>query len=226
MIDITPTSREHYDATDGQQCAKCFNLMTPAWKSNDISSAYPVNYWHGFVAFRWHVVIFGVTSGFMNIFPHILKMFFIGIGSQCQWSYPEGSKLLAKLEHPWRRHQMETFSTLLALCAGNSPVTGEFPSQRPVTRSFDVFIDLRLNIRLSKQSPGWWFQTSSRSLWRHCNDSWHVPQACSAFFTIWSIVAPDPFSLMEVLISVFRADHYLSHLSFSVTEVRCVALLY
>ena len=40
---------------------------------------------------------------------------------------------------------METFSALLAICAGNSPVTGEFPSQRPVTRSFDVFFDLRLN---------------------------------------------------------------------------------
>ena len=37
---------------------------------------------------------------------------------------------------------METFSTLLALCEGNSPVTGEFPSQRPVTWSFDVFFDL------------------------------------------------------------------------------------
>ena len=36
---------------------------------------------------------------------------------------------------------METFSTLLILCAGNSPVTGEFPAQRPVTRSFDVFFD-------------------------------------------------------------------------------------
>ena len=40
--------------------------------------------------------------------------------------------------HPWWRHEMETFSALLALCAGNSPVTGEFPAQRPVTRSFDV----------------------------------------------------------------------------------------
>ena len=50
-------------------------------------------------------------------------------------------------------HQMETFSALLAICAGNSPVTGDFPAQRPVTRSFDVFFDLRLNIQLSKQ---WW----------------------------------------------------------------------
>ena len=77
------------------------------------------------------------------------------------------------IAHRWWRHQMETISALLALCAGNSPVTGEFPSQRPVTRNFDVFFDLRLNKRLSKQSWGWWLETTSRSLWRHCNE-WHV----------------------------------------------------
>ena len=44
----------------------------------------------------------------------------------------------------WWRHQMETFSALLAHCAGNSPVTGEFPAQRPLTRSFNVFFDLHL----------------------------------------------------------------------------------
>ena len=48
--------------------------------------------------------------------------------------------------------EMETSSALLAFCAGNSPVTGEFHAQRPVTRSFDVFFDLRLNKQLSKQS--------------------------------------------------------------------------
>ena len=57
----------------------------------------------------------------------------------------------------WWRHQMETFSALLAICAGNSPVSGQFPAQRPVTRSFDIFLDLSLNKRLSKQSWGWWF---------------------------------------------------------------------
>ena len=71
---------------------------------------------------------------------------------------------------PWWRHQMETFSALLAICVGNSPVTGEFPSQRPVTRNFDVFFDLCLNKRLCKQSRRRWFETSSRSLGRHCND--------------------------------------------------------
>ena len=64
---------------------------------------------------------------------------------------------------------METFSASLALCAGNSPVIGEFPTQRPVTRNFDVFFDLCPNWRLSKQSWGWWFETPSRSLWRQCN---------------------------------------------------------
>ena len=64
---------------------------------------------------------------------------------------------------------METFSALLALCARNSPVIGKFPSQTQVTRSFDIFFDLRLNTRLSKQSWGWWFETPSRLSWRHCN---------------------------------------------------------
>ena len=46
---------------------------------------------------------------------------------------------------------------------------GEFPTQRPVTRSSDVYFDLRPNKRLSKQSLGWWFETLSCSLWRHRN---------------------------------------------------------
>ena len=75
----------------------------------------------------------------------------------------------------WWRHQMETFSAILAICAGNSPVTGEFPTQSPVTRSFGVVFDLRLKKRLRKQSWGWWFETPSHPSWRHCNrqQSWH-----------------------------------------------------
>ena len=70
----------------------------------------------------------------------------------------------------WWRHQKKTFSALLALCAENSPITGEFPSQMPVTQSFDVFFDLRLNKRLSKQSRSWLFETPSCPLWHHCNE--------------------------------------------------------
>ena len=69
----------------------------------------------------------------------------------------------------WWHNQMETFSALLAICAGNSPVPGEFPAQRPVTRNFHVFFDPRLNKRLSKQSWGCWLESLSRPLWRHCN---------------------------------------------------------
>ena len=76
----------------------------------------------------------------------------------------------SKFRFTWWRHQMETYSALLAICAGKSQVPSEFPTQRPVTRSFDVFFDLHLNKQLSKQWWGWWFQTPPRPLWRHSND--------------------------------------------------------
>ena len=61
---------------------------------------------------------------------------------------------------------------------------GEFPTQRPVTRSFDVFFDLRLNKRLSKQPWGWWFQTPSWSLWRHCNVRWRYNAMASQITSV------------------------------------------
>ena len=69
----------------------------------------------------------------------------------------------------WWCHQMETFSPSLALCEGNLPITGGFPSQRPVRGSFDVFFDLCLNTWLSKQSRCQWFEMPLCSLWHHCN---------------------------------------------------------
>ena len=89
---------------------------------------------------------------------------------------------------PWWRHQMETFSVLLALCVGNSPVTGEFPSQRSVTRSLDVFFDLHLNKRLSKQSRCPWFETPSHS-WRHCNDK------CTFKLILWLDILSTSFEI-------------------------------
>ena len=86
-------------------------------------------------------------------------LFYLGWCTQCWISYHLSSGHLRSchsnksIYKSWWRHQMETFSALLVLCAGNSLVTGEFPSQRP--RSFDVFFHLCLNKRLSKQSRGW-----------------------------------------------------------------------
>ena len=77
-------------------------------------------------------------------------------------------------DHPWWRHQMEAFSALPALYEGNPPVTGVFPSQRPVTQSFDVFFDKSLNKWLSKEWRRRWFKTPLRSLWRHCNPRFHL----------------------------------------------------
>ena len=99
---------------------------------------------------------------FMSVNKDFIPLLLIG------WQFV-ASQSEVTLENSWWRHQMETFSALLAICAGNSPVPGEFPTQRPVTRSFDVFFDLRPNKWLSKQSWGWWFETLSCSLWRHRN---------------------------------------------------------
>ena len=74
-----------------------------------------------------------------------------------------------KLRRSWWRHQMEIIFRV------TGPLWGKFfghwwiPHKRPVTRSFDVLFDLRRTKRLSKQSGRLWFETPSRSLWRHCN---------------------------------------------------------
>ena len=91
--------------------------------------------------------------------------------------------------YAWWRHQMETFSVLLAICAGNSPASGEFAAQRPVTRGFDVFFDMCLNKRLRKQTWGWWFETLSRPLWRHCNGI-----SCPFISSKISLVIPNTYN--------------------------------
>ena len=115
-----------------------------------------------------------------------------------KFSYPPhnefvGGILVSLGLSTWRRHQMETFSSVLAICAGNSPITGEFPTQRPVMWSFDVFFDLCLNERLGKQSWGWWFETPLCPFWRHSIASVHLSihpslipcPLCSAYSSGW-----------------------------------------
>ena len=81
----------------------------------------------------------------------------------------------------WWRNKMQAFSALLAICAGNSPVTGEFPTQRPMTQGLGVFFDVRLNKLLSEQWWGWWFETPPRPLSRHCNNVILTPAVVYCF---------------------------------------------
>ena len=99
----------------------------------------------------------------LALFSHILQDYFSGavaVTSFFQWHWSNPHDDFIKWKH---------FPVLLALCAGNSPVAGEFPAQRPVTWSFHVFFDLRWNKRLCKQSWDWWFETPLHPLWCHCN---------------------------------------------------------
>ena len=107
-----------------------------------------------------HTLVIGSSSlffGVTNVERHLKSGFDDKLGSGWEWQ-------------TWWRHQMEIFSMLLASCEGDSPVTGEFPSQRPVTRNIDVLFDLQRNKRWNKRSRCWWFETPSCSSWRHCND--------------------------------------------------------
>ena len=114
----------------------------------------------------------------------------------------------------WWCHQMETFSALLSICAGNSPVPSEFPTQRGVTWSFDVYFDLRPNKWLSKQSWGWWFETASCPLWCHRND--HPVSASEGLahppWTKWLPFHRHPFQMQ------FRQWKFF-HFDSNVTEV-------
>ena len=83
---------------------------------------------------------------------------------------------------------------------------GEFPAQRPVTRSFDVFFDPRLNKRLNKQPWGWCFETPSWSLWRHCNvqrNSFHPPISTVFIFAATSLTHRDRDTMAANFLTTF-----------------------
>ena len=92
---------------------------------------------------------------------------------------------------------------------------GDFPAQRPVTRSFDVFFVLRLNKRLSKQPWGWWFETPSRSLWRH-RDVKSSGKSCVAKQFTWCLGIA--LSDRSCLLSTFNPISVESHLIFNRTQ--------
>ena len=118
----------------------------------------------------------------------------------------------------WWRFQMESFSALLTVCEGNPLVTDGFSSQTPVTWSFDIFFDLRLNKRFSKRSRRRWFETPLRSLWCHCN-VWPPRIICTARTQINKI----PWLLSKLSIHHKRRPQKKS---FSASYILIISLLF
>ena len=126
---------------------------------------------------------------------------------------------------------METFSALLAICAGKSPASGEFPAQRPVTWSFDVFFDLCLNKRLRKQSWGWWFESLAHPLWRHCNvRDWNLRISKSKLTKKITILHKRGFDISYkmtlLLLNLFYAAFLCKYLTVAVVFTLTVCMLF
>ena len=136
------------------------------------------------ILFSWSSLVKEVPKGTISTFRVGFWWFNEFITNKMNFVQVKSSLGIDWIRDTWWRHKMEAFSALLAICAKNSPVPGECPAQRPVMRSFDVFFDLRLNKRLSKQSRGWWFETLSRSLWRHCNALWSKELITAAWLPV------------------------------------------
>ena len=131
-----------------------------------------------------------------SLFAYLFVLF-VGMGVIC-----------CNIHHQVKPHDIMTSSNgnifrITGPLCGEYTGPGEFPTQRPVTRSFDVFFDLCLNKRLSKQPWGWWFETPSWSLWRQCNDM--IVFACRKYMYIVVLK-----KLLEC--NLAPSDPFMSHL--------------
>ena len=112
-----------------------------------------------------------MTCSWTDVVAALLLMILLTLLS-CVNSHPRVTLTSICLNYRWSSMMTSSnaniFSVTGPLC-GEFTGPGEFRAQRPVTQSFDVFFDLRLNKRLSKQPRGCWFETPSWSLWRQCN---------------------------------------------------------
>ena len=170
------------------RCARCYNfkitITSPVnilWCLASLDQAVILAYLFPSLAWRLTALMTLVSTNCgdrglapMN-FTFNPRGYFTGEGA-IVWSIqykvsPQTKQTTAKIT--WDVIKWKHFPRYWQNCAGNSPGTGEFPAQRPVKWSFDVFFDLGLDKRVSKQSWRWWFETPSRPLWRHCN-GWRV----------------------------------------------------
>ena len=133
-------------------------------------------------------IVTGVTSDVGVPSTYLVHLCFLNPSHFLEGS--DKTILYCSLRVAWWRHQMETISALLAFCVGNSPVTGEFPIQRPVTQSFDVFFDMHLNEQLSKQLPCWWFKTGL--LCGEFTSHWWIPHTKASDGELWCFLWSAP----------------------------------
>ena len=107
-----------------------------------------------------------------------------------------------------------------ALCEGKPPLTGGFPSQRPVTRSLDVFFDPRLNKRFSKQWRRWWFEMPPHSFWHHCNVNNQEIYLCIPLLIAVQILFPRHSTVLEDP-HTWPINTYLSYYILSRAQTSC-----
>ena len=141
--------------TNGQKRGKCFHLMTSSCATLGLDELNVLLLYFIFIVLFIFTLIVIYANTYVRLFiplvvlkttftenkRHGLTWHSLGCHGSCG-SYLTQHHL--RIPYSLWRHQMGTFSALLVLCAGNSPFIGEFHTQRPVTRSFDVFFDLRL----------------------------------------------------------------------------------
>ena len=140
-------------------CGKSFHYAPPPERNLFIASANICSkFLHHGPLVIWIILSTELANPLWNFYTPQIQwatlFHFCLFSAACRGLYAQNDIRISR----WR-HQMEKFSALLAFCVGNSPVSSEFPAQRPVTRSFDVFFDLHLNQQLSKQWKRWWFET-------------------------------------------------------------------
>ena len=152
-----------------------------AWRPNVFCDTWIWNISFLAISFYPNVNLIFFQFSSIRLLPHVFPepLHEILFGQSFRWEYITillKWKLSSDALVPyWSTVSMMTssngniFRVTGSLC-GEFTGPGEFPTQRPVTWSFDVFFDLRLKKRLSKQPSGWWFEPPSWSLWRHRND--------------------------------------------------------
>ena len=146
-----------------------FSFMFCMVNSHSVLSLY-----HICIAFLYYVIYFHISVIIILIWYCILFNFYLYYFPPASIFNPQhGETLKHPHTHTLLFHddviKWKHFLRYWPFVRGIHRSLVNSPAQRPVKRSFDVFFDLCLIKWLSKHSRGWWFETLSHPVWRHCN---------------------------------------------------------